>query len=154
MSNQKVRKIREAVGKALAIHGGQITAEQLVGYARANPDGVLYGCFTWDDDAAAAKCRLVEAQGLLRQYKVVYQPPAAESKKIVVRGAWSLPSDRQEGGGLYRSIEVIQSDEAKRQELIKLARQELKAFRQKYGILRELFSGVFDAIEALERDQA
>lgn len=149
MSNRIVAAISAEITKLLDEHDGQITAEELVEYARANPESALHRSFTWDDEEAAIKWRIEQAQQLLRSYKI--RVDVEGEKSITIRGVVSLPSDRGETH-LYRSTIRVLSDEDQTAEMMAQAKSELASFRHKYEMLRRLgkMPRVFEAIgEAL-----
>ena len=149
MSNRIVAAIRAEITALLYEHDGQITAEQLVEYARTHPESALHRSFTWDDAEAAAKWRLEQAQQILRTYRVRVEVEG--EKSVTIRGVVSLPSDRGPEH-LYRSTIRVLSDEDQTAEMIEQAKRELASFRHKYAALRRLgkMPRVFEAIgEAL-----
>lgn len=149
MSNRIVAAIRAEITALLDKNDGQITAEQLVEYARSHPESALHRSFTWDDAEAAAKWRLEQAQQILRTYHVRIE--VGGNEPVTIRGVVSLPSDRG-AEHLYRSTIRVLSNEDQTQEMIEQAKRELAAFRAKYDMLRKIgkMSRVFEAIgEAL-----
>lgn len=125
---------------------GVIRPEAVVEFAR-NERTALHSQFTWDDTAAAKAHRLWQA----RQVIAVRVKIIPQSEKVT-RAFVSLPSDRAGGGG-YRSIVRVLSDDERRAELLASARDELKTFRRKYQTLSEL-AGIFAAIDGLELQRA
>lgn len=145
MSNRIVAAIKAEITALLDEHDGQITAEQLVEYARTHPESALHRSFTWDDAEAAAKWRLEQAQQILRKFEVRVEVEG--EKSVMIRGVVSLPSDRGPEH-LYRSTTRVLSDEDQTAEMIEQAKRELAAFRHKYAMLRRLgtMSRVFESI--------
>lgn len=84
----------QKVGEELDAIAGPKTAELVV--AHASKGGELHKCFTWDDTAAAHKCRLSEARYLLSHISIVREVDdvkSEEPRKIVVRAYENVKTD-------------------------------------------------------------
>ena len=127
-------------------HRGFVTAQTIVAFAE-NPKTALHSAFDWDDTIAARNWRLVQARNLLRVYVIHY-----ENTPEPVHGFISLSPDRACPGGGYTAMGHILSDEGKRTQMLEDAFAELRAFRRKYAILKEL-AAVFEAIDSLPKRQ-
>lgn len=132
LSKKQVAEVRRLVQE----RHGRLRAKELVDAAR-DTKSPLHSCFTWDDTAAAEKCRLYEAKEVLRYVTVVFEP-VPKKPPMEVRALISLPSDRSRGGGVYRDVTVVLKNKTQRQELLELALSELQALRRKYSMLTEL----------------
>lgn len=66
MNCEKLKEL-ESVRKR---NGGLLTAEKVIEAARPE-ESPLHEDFTWDDEVAGHKCRLQEAEGLIRSFKIV-----------------------------------------------------------------------------------
>lgn len=155
MSEKKDLKVTTVKSECLMLlkkHRGTLRARYLVEYARTHPKSALHArIFRLGDAEAAGRWRLEEAARIIRHFSIRvehHDRPDVKTRLLV-----SPPSDRKVGGGVYRDIRLIQGDEARRQELIDMARRELQAFVRKYETLRDVFSGVFMAIEELKFDE-
>ena len=114
---------------------GSITPEAVVEDS-TDPSAPLHGCFEWDNEKAAHKYRITQAQGIIRCIVSVDTPvQSCEPVRAFV-------STRQ----VYKPITVVMDDEAARAELLRSALCELENFKRKYATLQEL-SAVFAAIE-------
>ena len=108
----------------------QIPPEAIVEKAK-DESTELHKCFTWDNDEAARKYRLIEARNVVRL--------------IVIREA-IIPEDRPEirmfyktkSGEGYKPIDIIVRKEDEYKALLERAWKELRAFKAKYAILNEL----------------
>ncbi len=125
---------RKAELQALFDAHGTITAAQVLDYAAA-PDTALHSAFTWDNDEAGSRYRLIEAQRLIRRTFVVMEMPGSREERRV-HMAVSLPEDRGAKG--YRLMSEVLDDPAQRDQLVRAAMRELASFRKKYGMLSEL----------------
>lgn len=127
------RDRRKAMESELALlqtqNGGVLTAEAIVRQAE-DPASALHTFFTWDDDLAASKWRLVEARQLITSIKMLQEGEQ-------VRSLVSLNVDRTKGGG-YRRLEDVLGKPDLRQHLLETALAELNAIQRKYNALQEL----------------
>ena len=114
------------------------TPQIIVDYAEAHPKSELHKCFTWDDTKAANEWRKYEARQVVRLL-VFKDDSEEEPTKIRVLQKVS------EG---YKPVTQIVRNEDEYKELLKRAKAELSAFRQRYKTLVELES-VLEAIDAL-----
>lgn len=122
---------------------GKLTPAALVDVSRAE-DAPLHKCFEWADEIAAEKYRQSQASSMLRHLEIVTTKKKDDPEPVSIRTFFPVP---QEG---YRSISYIMSDEEKRENLLRQAKDELARFRHKYKMLKEL-APVFAAIEKVEQ---
>lgn len=91
----------------------------------------LHKCFTWDDSIAAEKYRLWEARSIVT--KLVYQEKEVPKDRPEVR-VYQKTDD--ESG--YKPVEIILQKQDEYTQLLARAYAELRAFKQKYKMLKEL----------------
>lgn len=113
------------------------TPQDILEKAR-NESSELHKCFTWDDSIAAEKWRLNEARVVVRQ--LVIKEEKVPTDRPEVRLLYS--TDNRSG---YKPTEVILQKEDEYKSLLKQAYAELRAFKVKYAMLREL-QDIFDLI--------
>ena len=127
---------------------GTLRPVDVVKYAE-NPNTELHSKFVWDDSKAAHAYRIVQAQHIIRvTVSVIDDSRSNKMQRVYV----SLPSDRTNGGGVYRTLVSVMSDDTKRSELLKLAMKEAIAFKEKYNQLEEL-SELFLAIDNIQAEK-
>jgi predicted MarR family transcription regulator len=136
--------VKEELLRITAENGGVLKAADVVVAARpeASP---LHNQFEWDDSAAAENYRLWQARQLISvtvEYLNTHDP-----NPVFV----SLTVDRKIGGGGYRTLVSVLSDEAQREQLLADALSDAKQFREKYKVLKEL-ARVFAAMEEVESE--
>jgi len=120
---------------------GLLRPADVVDRAR-DPGNILHPNFEWEDSKAAESYRLWQARQLIVTFVVAIGP-----RQRVVQQYISLTSDRKEAG--YRSTIEVLSDADYRKQLLADALQELRTFKRKYALLKEL-ADVFAAADALE----
>lgn len=113
------------------------TPQDILEKAR-NEESELHKCFTWDDSVAAERWRLSEARVVVRQ--LVIKEEKVPTDRPEVRLLYS--TDNRSG---YKPTEVILQKEDEYKSLLKQAYAELRAFKVKYAMLKEL-QEIFDLI--------
>ena len=113
------------------------TPQNIVDYAAAHPKSELHKCFTCDDTKAANEWRKYEARQVVRLL-VFEDENEEEPTKVRVL---------QKTADAYKPVTQIVRNEDEYKELLKRAKAELAAFRQRYKTLVELES-VLEAIDA------
>lgn len=98
----------------------------------------LHKCFTWDDSIAAERWRVQEARLVARQLviKEVEVPKDRPEVRLLYK------TDNESG---YKPTQIIVKQEDEYKALLKRAYSELRAFKQKYAMLKEL-QEIFDLI--------
>ena len=116
---------------------GVIEPETVVAESRT-PSAPLHSCFEWDDEKAAHKYRITQAQNIIRAIVVVDEAKQPETRAFV--------SVQRE----YHPVSVVVRNPEKREILLQNALNELRWFERKYNTLQEL-SNVFAAIKEVTK---
>lgn len=116
---------------------GVIEPETVVAESRT-PSAPLHSCFEWDDEKAAHKYRITQAQNIIRAIVVVDEAKQPETRAFV--------NVQRE----YHPVSVVVRNPEKREILLQNALSELRWFERKYNTLQEL-SNVFAAIEEVTK---
>ena len=125
------------------------TKKQIVDMAR-DENSEMHELFEWNDDVAAEKYREEQAGWILRHLKVTFiKGDSAEEKteistKIPVRMFYGNPVEKSG----FASIVKIMGNSDMYNALLERARMELRAFRNKYAMLKELET-IFEMIDNL-----
>lgn len=106
------------------------TPQNIVDYAKENPQSELYKCFTWDDTIAANKWRKQEARYVI--CNLVYEEKTDEEKEPVTFRLY------QKGDNNYTPVTKLVRNEDEYQNLLKRALAELHSFKERYKSLTEL----------------
>ena len=115
----------------------ETTPEEVLNKAR-NEESELHKCFEWNDEIAGEKWRLQQARQVLNM--LVFRPKERPDTPVRV---FSYTKETNYKPTIQM---VVNLDEY--QELLKRAKFELQAFKNKYKTLSEL-KGIFDLIEEL-----
>jgi len=119
----------------------EITPEAVLNKAK-NKRTELHKCFEWDDSVAGEKYRLIQAREIIRHF-VIVTPEETEEEPIKVR-SYQVTTQRN----VYEPTRVIMQKPDEYLALLKRAKAELEAFKQRYKTLSELET-IFDAIDEL-----
>ena len=131
--------------EAIAVrHNGLLRPADIVAFAK-NKHTALHKKFTWDDSEAAYQYRLWQARELIA-VAVVELPQTGKTYRAFV----SMPDDRGEEGGGYRTLVSIMSDKEQRARLLAHALAEFDRWKDKYESLNEL-ADVFEARKRVRR---
>lgn len=90
----------------------------------------LNKCFTWNNDEAAEKYRLIEARRII-QLLVVSPRDSEDAQPVRI---FQISSEKNQ----YQENEYFMRNEDEYQVLLKRAKSELHAFQQRYSMLSEL----------------
>jgi hypothetical protein len=139
-------KIMEELEYIRRQHGDVLRPEDVVSFAQ-DETTALHREFEWDDTKAAAEHRLWQARQVIRV--TVTTLPSPYSDDTPIRAYVSMPSDRVQPGGGYRSFEDVMSSDELRAELLRDALSEVKRWKRKHDRLKEL-SPIFRAIDRVD----
>ena len=135
----------EALRQIAERNGGLLRPQAVVDEARTE-QSVLHRCFEWDDSVAGEQYRLIQAQKLIRSFKVVHEH---DGKRVETPMFIGLSIDRTGGSGEnpYR----LASDVSKVPDLLAIAERDalaqLQGMKERYGHLRR-FNSVWSAIDS------
>lgn len=116
---------------------GVIEPETVVAESQT-PSAPLHSCFEWDDEKAAHKYRITQAQTIIRSIVV-----AEEAKQPETRAFVNVQRE-------YHPVSIVIRNPEKRDVLLQNALNELRWFERKYNTLQEL-SNVFAAIKEVTK---
>lgn len=125
------------------------TKEQIVDKAR-DVNSELHDLFEWNDTVAAEKYRGEQAKRLLSVLKVTFIDDTGDQEeptKVMepVRMFYGKPSGEER----FVSIVKIMGNQDMYEQLLERAKAELKSFKKKYNILKEL-QPIFEMIDDLK----
>lgn len=113
---------------------GVIDPETVVKESEA-PSAPLHNCFEWDNEKAAHKYRITQAQGIIRAIVAVDETDHTPETRAFVN------VNRE-----YQPVSVVIRNPEKRDVLLQNALCELRWFERKYQALKEL-APVFNAVK-------
>ena len=120
--------------------GETCSKEDIVNKAR-DASTELHSCFEWNDSKAAEKYRLYQANDIVRHLYLVRQETdeedaEQEDRKITVN-QFRCFSNLGKNNEYESTIQIVRNED-KYQLLLEQAKRELRAFKQKYAVLKEL----------------
>ena len=133
----------EVVGNELQelAEENNLSPESVLEKAR-DENSPLHNLFEWDDSVAAEKYRLNQARQIIQQIVIVKDHPNAEPRMI----RSFVTTSKNDGS--YQLISAVVQDTDKYEVLLRRARLELQAFKEKYQSLVEL-KELFDVIDKI-----
>ena len=126
------QKCYEEMGSA------DITPEKVLEIAK-DENSELHKCFEWDDSVAAEKYRLNQARMIIVNLVIEQKDKEAEPIRV-----FQISSEKQ----TYQPIQLFVENDNEYQTLLKRAKSELVAVRNRYSQIAELET-VFEAIDSL-----
>lgn len=107
----------------------------------------LHGAFCWDDTEAAERYRIIQAQDLIRSYKLVY---VVEKKKYSGSMYVNVPITRvgSSAENSYIHVDEVRKNQKFLDSVLGEALQQLKAFRDRYRYLSQL-NKLWDVLDEL-----
>ena len=121
----------------------EVTPENVLNKAR---DGKteLHKCFEWDNAIASEKYRLIQARDIIRHFVILTpETEEAEDEPVKIR-SYQITTARN----VYAPTRTIVQQPDEYKALLKRAKAELEAFKQRYKTLTELES-LFEVIDEL-----
>lgn len=117
--------------------GDEVRAEQVLDLAR-DESKELHKCFEWDDTIAAEKYRMVQARRVISMLVIKQDELPTETAPIRM----FYKTTPNEG---YKPTEIILTKKDEYKALLERAYSELRSFKAKYSMLKEL-KEIFDLI--------
>lgn len=132
--------------KLIAERDGGLLRPAAVVEAAKPVDSPLHNAFTWDDTKAAYEYRLLQAQKLIRSFKVTIEDG---DKKFDAPVFVNLSTDRVGGkdDNPYRLTESLRNDMDLLAIAEKDAMEQLRGVKERYGHLKRL-GDIWDVIDA------
>lgn len=115
----------------------EVTPANVLEKAR-NKRTELHKCFEWDDSIAGEKYRLIQARDIIRHF-VIYTPDEENLPKI---RSYQISTECTR----YEPTRMFLQNPDEYTELLKRAKNELEAFKQRYKTLTELET-IFEEID-------
>ena len=132
--------------KQIANRNGGLLRPQAVVDAARDEESPLHGAFCWDDTEAANRYRLIQAQELIRSFKITVEDCGQKCDVPVFVG---VSSDRSGSSAEnpYRFTEEVAKNEDLLATAVKDAMEQLRAIKNRYSYLKQL-GDIWSAIEA------
>lgn len=107
--------------------------QDMVDYAK-NPTTELHKCFEWNDEIAADKYRISQAQDVLRNIVIVASKEDNQQEKTPIR--MFVSTNNRDNS--YKPVTVVMQNKDEYQRLLQQAYADLQTFKQRYQHLKEL----------------
>lgn len=127
---------------------GEITSEEVLEYAKLNPESETYKCFEWDDKIAGEKYRRKQASELLSSISVTVKTEPAQVQKVYFNIKTSTDGVRK-----YKNVkEVLKNDDEYMQVLEKAKQSFIRCKEQYESLLKkeDLKEVIFELYREIE----
>lgn len=114
---------------------GSLDTRVMVDFARKNQDSELYKCFEWDNDIAAEKYRLQQANKVLCSISVVINE--SEEEREVTRAYVNIV-DSEDNDRKYKNIARVLENDEEYEQLKNKAYQDLLRCKDRYENVLDL----------------
>lgn len=111
--------------------------EDILDFAKNNPDSELHKYFDWEDSSAAKKYRIEQARYIARVIVHVVQRPDTDEHMETAPPEVRVFFEPKPKSGYSRTIEIYRNED-EYASLLEQAMRELRAFKKKYSTLVEL----------------
>ena len=109
---------------------GELTADEVLEFARNNPNSETYKCFEWDNSVAGEKYRKMQASGVLSSISVTIKEEPKETQRVYVSVKTSLDDTRK-----FKNIKEVLKNDDEYQQVIDRAKNEFINCKEKYEAL-------------------
>lgn len=128
----KVANEMNSIGKANG--NNEFKPQELIDYARNNPNSELHKCFEWNDTIAAEKYRISQARDVIRYLRITVPTEEGNLEKTKIR--MFVSTNNYDNN--YKATEIVFQNKTEYSKLLAEAMSELQAFKQKYQGIKEL----------------
>lgn len=111
---------------------GELTADEVLEFARNNPKSEIYKCFEWDNSIAGEKYRKMQASGILSSISVTIKEEPKETQRVYVSVKTSLDDTRK-----FKNIKEVLKNDEEYQQLVDRAKQSFTRTKEQYETLLE-----------------
>lgn len=111
---------------------GELTSEEVLKFAKNNPNSETYKCFEWDDSVAGEKYRRYQASQLVSSIAVKIKEEPVETQKVYVSVKTALDDKRT-----FKNIKEILKNDEEYQQLVDKAKADFIKCKDKYESLLE-----------------
>ena len=111
---------------------GELNADEVLNYARNNPNSETYKCFEWDNTIAGEKYRKMQASSILSSISVKIKEEPVETQRVYVSVKTALDDKRT-----FKNIKEVLKNDDEYQQLIDRAKLEFLNCKDKYESLLE-----------------
>ena len=137
------QKIGEVLADIAVTNGGELTPKAVVDHARAR-NSPLHRHFEWDNEIAAEAYRLDQARSIIRLVRIQDE----ETESGTARAFISISDN---GGRSYRPIESVRRSADLQLAVLRQARRDLEAYKNRYRELSDICALVGEAMDLIDR---
>ena len=111
---------------------GELTAEEVLKYAKTNPESETYKCFEWDDSIAGEKYRRWQACQVVSSISLKIKEDPEQTQKVYVSVKTSLDDKRK-----FKNFKEVLKNDDEYQQLVDKAKKSFVRCKEEYETLIE-----------------
>lgn len=111
---------------------GELNADEVLKFAKNNPESETYKCFEWDDSIAGEKYRRYQASHIMTSIAVKIKEEPAETQRVYVSVKTALDDKRT-----FKNIKEVLKNDDEYQQLVDKAKADFESCKDKYETLLE-----------------
>ena len=111
---------------------GELSADEILKFAKNNPESEIYKCFEWDNTIAGEKYRRYQANLMVSSISVKIKEEPVETQRVYVSVKTALDDKRT-----FKNIKEVLKNDEEYQQLIDKAKQSFTRCKEQYETLLE-----------------
>lgn len=109
---------------------GELTADEVLEFARKNPESETYKCFEWDDSVAGEKYRRFQASHIMSSIAIKIKEEPVETQRVYVSIKTSTDDKRT-----FKNLKEVLKNDDEYQQVVSKAKDDFVRCKEKYETL-------------------
>lgn len=109
---------------------GELTADEVLEFAKNNPDSETYKCFEWDDSVAGEKYRRYQASHIMTSISVTIKSEPKETQRVYLNIKSSIDNSRK-----FKNVKEVLKNDKEYQQVLDNAKQAFIRTKEQYELL-------------------
>lgn len=109
---------------------GELTADEVLEFAKNNPDSETYKCFEWNDSVAGEKYRRYQASHIMTSISVTIKSEPKETQRVYLNIKSSIDNSRK-----FKNVKEVLKNDKEYQQVLDNAKQAFIRTKEQYELL-------------------
>lgn len=109
---------------------GELTADEVLEFAKNNPDSETYKCFEWNDSVAGEKYRKLQANHIMTSISVTIKSEPKETQRVYLNIKSSIDNSRK-----FKNVKEVLKNDKEYQQVLDNAKQAFIRTKEQYELL-------------------
>lgn len=109
---------------------GELTADEVLEFAKNNPDSETYKCFEWDDSVVGEKYRKLQANHIMTSISVTIKSEPKETQRVYLNIKSSIDNSRK-----FKNVKEVLKNDKEYQQVLDNAKQAFIRTKEQYELL-------------------